>query len=1629
MTKRSRLWIIILSSLAGLVVALLLAVLIITQTSWFQNFVREKIASATEDAIGGKVEIGSFALDWRTLRVSIRNFVIHGTEPAGSAPLLRVDALDLQLKLFSTLKNVVDLQYLGITHPAANVIVFKDGTTNIPQPKTVSKPSNKSGLQTVVDLAVKQFVLKDGTLQFAQQSIPLNVQGQNLRVGLTYDRRSPAYEGRLSLDPIYAKTGAGTPLTAHLDVPVRIEGDAIRVSNGSLTTPDSRITISAQLNHLAAPIIDARASAHLSLPELEAAWNPSLVAQAKNAPAAADAEVALHMDDQRIEISNTRLTLGQTTLEAAGLLKDPAHRNNLHFNGQLVLDQLAKLANLSVEPSGTITLAGNASFSSSADYLVAGHIQTQNVQVKTGPNQIGPLGLSTQFRADPHVVSVNGLRFTALGGELLARAELREFQQLAVNGRLANFQLRNVMRGLGSKPLGYDTTLSGTLNAQDDLKATGTTGLAANALLSLAGGNRGVPVNGRITAQYSGKTDTASLGNSYVALPHSRLDLTGVLGNHLSLKLLSSNLSDFAPALQSSGSSAPQPMPVALQGGTATVTADVLGALRSPQITGNVLVTNFVTQDRKFDRLSADLQASASGARILNGLLQRSSLQAHFDGSVGLRQWSSTPKSPVAVNASIRNADLSDIMVLAGQPAQQGTGSLNLSAQIGGTVGNPSGTANLALQNGTLYQEHFDRIGAALTFADQLVTLKPVEVVAGDARLAASGVYTHPRDTMGAGHLQFTVATNTISLAQFKNVEAQHPDLNGTVMLNANLAADVIKSGDTSQVAVRTVEANLAANDLRDKKASYGNLTAAAHTVGDTVNYTVDSNLASSSTTVRGSTRLAANYPTSLDARIESLNVERVLALAGQSSLPVQGGTLNANAHLEGAINNPTGNLSLNLANAVVYQEPLTEFSMQGSYAADSVTIPALRLSAPAGDIRLNGSLQHPAGDFNHGKLTLHVDSSDIQMARIHAIQESNLGLNGVLQVNTDVAGNLDLQNKQMPVQLTNLNTNFHGRSMQLNGQDLGSLNLQAQTRGTQVALHLDSDLAKTSLQGNGSVGLASGYPADFKLYFSKIRYSNLQPLLSAAGSSGSTRSSFDATVDGLVTVQGPLTQTDRLRGALTLNQVSLLSTAARGTDSQGPVTLLQNQNPIVVELDRNHVLLRNAHLTGRSTDISAEGSASLVPTEPLNFKLNASTDLALLQELDRDIYSSGNITAQINVGGTIKQPVPNGRIELKNASVNIADAPNGLSNANGVIQLNGNSATIRNLTAESGGGKIAVNGFAGLTGSTVRYNLRATANRVRTRYSGASLINSANLTLSGTTDRSLLSGTVTVDRITLGSQSDTGSLLSSTAAPPETPSAPSGPLAGMRLDIHVVTSSALSVQTSVSQNLSADADLTVRGTATNPSVLGRVAVTQGNLVFFGNRYTVNRALVNFYNPIKIEPVLDVDLETTVQGVDVTLGVTGTVENMKLNYRSDPPLRFDEIVALLATGKTPTSDPTIAAHQPVAPDQSLTQMGESAIVSQAVAAPLASRIQRVFGVNQLKIDPTFTSGSSLPQARVTLQQQISPTILFTYTTDLTQTTSQIIRVEWAFTPRFSAVASRNENGIVSVDFFWKKQLR
>jgi translocation and assembly module TamB len=291
-----------------------------------------------------------------------------------------------------------------------------------------------------------------------------------------------------------------------------------------------------------------------------------------------------------------------------------------------------------------------------------------------------------------------------------------------------------------------------------------------------------------------------------------------------------------------------------------------------------------------------------------------------------------------------------------------------------------------------------------------------------------------------------------------------------------------------------------------------------------------------------------------------------------------------------------------------------------------------------------------------------------------------------------------------------------------------------------------------------------------------------------------------------------------------------------------------------------------------------------------------------------------------------------------------------------------------------------------------------------------------------------MLAGVVTVRRASFNPRTDVGGILASSARPVATPLTPNPYLRGMQLDVRVETAPGLQFQTALTNDLQAEADLRIRGTAARPTLLGRISVNQGEVQFFGNKYVINRGEIAFYNPAKIEPVLDMDLETRVRGVLVTINFTGPLSRLNVSYRSDPPLQSTEIVALLAVGRAPGTNSSLASGQTVA-TQGFMSTGGNTLLGQAVAAPISGRLQRFFGVSRLKIDPQLTGINAVPQARLTVEQQVSRDVTLTYITNLAEANQQIVRVEWDITRNWSVVALREDNGAFGIDFFFKKRFK
>ena len=159
-----------------------------------------------------------------------------------------------------------------------------------------------------------------------------------------------------------------------------------------------------------------------------------------------------------------------------------------------------------------------------------------------------------------------------------------------------------------------------------------------------------------------------------------------------------------------------------------------------------------------------------------------------------------------------------------------------------------------------------------------------------------------------------------------------------------------------------------------------------------------------------------------------------------------------------------------------------------------------------------------------------------------------------------------------------------------------------------------------------------------------------------------------------------------------------------------------------------------------------------------------------------------------------------NGQLALQNVAASYASFPTGISNANGTVVFNGNNAQIQNVTAEAGGGKVTLSGFAGYS-DVIRFGIKAAARDVRARIQqGVSVTVSADVSLNGTELNSIVSGTATVVQLTYSPQSDIGSMLTRAAPPVQAPTAPSPLLDNMKLDIRVRTSAGMAVQASLAK-------------------------------------------------------------------------------------------------------------------------------------------------------------------------------------------------------------------------------------
>jgi translocation and assembly module TamB len=732
-----------------------------------------------------------------------------------------------------------------------------------------------------------------------------------------------------------------------------------------------------------------------------------------------------------------------------------------------------------------------------------------------------------------------------------------------------------------------------------------------------------------------------------------------------------------------------------------------------------------------------------------------------------------------------------------------------------------------------------------------------------------------------------------------------------------------------------------------------------------------------------------ASSEVNANVQLQNANLEDARSLIG-FDYPVTG-NLNADLRVRGTPRALRGSGTVEARKLTIYGEPFSSFRSSINFAGPETQFNNMVLSHNGG--RLTG-----AAAFNTAARSFRFDvtGADIELANFRRFEPQRFSMAGRAEFHATGSGTLD-----SPV--INAQLTMHG--LVVNGELVGDVNASAETRGENMAVRAKSNFENASFTLDGNVRLRENFPGQMTIKFEHLDF---DPLIRAYLTTAITGHS---SAEGAIEIHGPLKTPRALSVTASISQLSANIENVR----------IHNDGPLRFSVNNMAVHVDQFHLLGDEMDLALLGDMNLGGTQGLGLSANGTFDLKLMQRFNPNITSYGKATLAAHLGGTISQPQLSGSMDIANGGLSAVDLPNGLTQINGKLIFAQDRMLIQALRAHSGGGDLDLGGFISLRRG-LYFDVTATGNDVRVRYPpGLSASANASFRYTGSAQSSLLSGNVTIVRLAVDPRFDFAQYLARAKNPVRT-GIQNPFLENLRLDVHIVSTPELQVETSLAK-VSGDADLRIRGTFANPAVLGRVNIAEGYVSFNGTRYRLERGDVTFTNPQIIQPIVNVEMAARVRDYDITIGFHGPVDRLNITYRSDPPLPSGDIIALLAFGRTKEED--------IYSNQTTTTLTTSdAMLQQALTTASSSRVQKLFGVGSVKIDPQGIGTESNLGPRVTIEQQIQNNITLTYITNLAQSSSeQVIQVEYNLTKSISVVAVRDQNGILGFEVRIRKRKR
>jgi translocation and assembly module TamB len=1051
-------------SAAAVAVLLVLAIIgayFAASSSSFENLVRKRLISQIETSMGGRAEIASF--HWRLLRLEAEadGVVVHGTEDAGEAPYAQIARLRAQVSVLGLFSPRILLRDLEISRPRVHLIVYPDGSTNQPRPRTTKK-SSRSSLDTLFDLkashiAVEQGVLdydnRAATFDFQNRYLPLDFKADDVSIVLGY------IAATFGAPEHYQIRAAATDLTLARELPRK-----------QSKTVEGKLDLTLDLERNRVALTGLRLTAHRR-PAQDRTLEVTGLLDDFNHPrwhANVIGDMDMRLLDPVFGYPDAPEGIAHLDLAADGLA------GQFHIAGRVHVD------------GGSYIGAGIRAMGVNLDARVdADPRQLQITQIVAGLRQGGRIEGSVtlgpwlpQSTERPAQISATGPEQSGAARNVLVRAPR---PTLPVNGKVsAEFNdvaldtILDIVCAPEYRRLGIGARVNGPA------AATWSNGdgrsVEVSATLALTPPPQAqadeAPATGAIDATYTQRNGGVKLRKLELHLPASDLQAQGELGAYpvssassLTVDLNSRDLSEFDAVVRSlglkrNGKTGIAALPLALTG-QADFHGSWTGSLIKPHLAGSLEATGLAlempagagaTEPRLVHLDSAKVEGSYSPSQIAieHADLIRGNSHVAIAGTLDSAPGYDSEyggESMLHARVDATNVDVADVQpfLAADGRSLPAAGTFNAQFQADGPLRDPSGSGWVAMDHATIYGESVTQLRVNGSVANQVLDLTSARFVEAGGAVAASGSYnfrarTFNVDAHGSG----------IDLAKIEWVVRRNLEAAGKLQV-------AISGKGTLDDPRLTAQASVDSLTLGGQR--FGAFELSAHTANQMLAYNATTELQGADLRLQGETALKS--PNATQARLEfsKFNVGALLRMAHVEAFT-------ADSALQGTvtIDGPLFDLKQLRGDARLQQLAMTisgvhlesEGGVHATLSGGQVRLDPLHVTGEDTDLHAQGTLAlegtRQLDVSANGSINLKLAESLDPDLTARGVTTFQVEAHGPLQ-NPSLQGRIDFQNGSLSLEdLPNGLSQLRG-TLEFNQNRLEVKSLTAMTGGGQLSV------------------------------------------------------------------------------------------------------------------------------------------------------------------------------------------------------------------------------------------------------------------------------------------------------------------------------------------------------------------------------------------------------------------------------------------------------------------------------------------------------------------------------------------------------------------------------------------------